>query len=284
MRFFYGIQAKFILMLICVIALTTATGAWCANEQTKAIGEKRVIKKPPSPDSSSTASKEETLQNIHNMIDKLRFSEEQAEIFQKWSKYLESVSKYTNDDYLETIRKFGLDYVESCKKLGGCINLEDERAKQYSPLWLDNLQNKFGKEYILQNKKAIGYIVLGILSYRQNSECVESRKDAIYKEAPYIFVLHRYIKYYLEFVETLDKSEQEKIKDITEYAKSIQEIPVDPLKELLAHEAVVYALQINGIISSKKYDPELKDFLMKQPSFAKSFNIGKALKDLREYK
>ena len=69
-----------------------------------------------------------------------------------------------------------------------------------------------------------------------------------------------------------------------DYAKSILEIPVDPLKELLASGAVTNALQITALNSRKDFDSELRDFLMQHPSFNGLFDFDKALKDLREYK
>lgn len=283
MKLFCSIRTKVVLILICIMTSTAFTSAWCENEQTKVFSEKEVIEKLKKLDSSHPANNKETEKEIISIIDKLRFSEEQSDIYKKWDAYLESISKYSNHDYLEVIKIFGYDYALSVKNLGECAKLEKEKAKQYSPVWLVDLHKKYGREYILNNKKSIGYVILGILSYRQSAECIEAQKDAIYKESRYTYILHRYIKYFLDYVDTLAKAEQERIRDKMEYAKSIQEIPVDPLKELIAHETAVYALQIASIINSNNFDPELKDFLMKHPCFAKSFDIGKALKDLQQY-
>jgi hypothetical protein len=284
MKTFYAFRRSIILISVCLFICVVSTSAWSSNERTKVESDNEDIIKLSKLAASEKECDQAAVKEVLESLENLRFSEEQSEIYNKWDEYLASITHFNNQEHLATIMQMGVDFAISFKKLNECTGIEEKKEKQYSSSWLDSLEKKFGKDYILENRKHIGFIILGISSYHQSSECIVERKDAIYKEAPYAYALHRYVKYFLNFVDTLNKADQDNIKTKTEYAKSIRDIPVDPLRELIAHETLVYALQETALNIRKDFNPALKEFLMQHPSFKELFDFNKALKDLREYK
>lgn len=79
--------------------------------------------------------------------------EETKEILKQWDEYITSVSHYSNTDYTQAINKQLTDYYKAITDLNNTIKENKvKRKSEYSSLWVDDLVNHFGKEYIKKIK------------------------------------------------------------------------------------------------------------------------------------
>ncbi len=178
---------------------------------------------------------------------------------------------------MEAIKSLQIDYYKAISVLSSKIEETKKHRENYSPAWVTDLVQLFGKDYIVNNRKAV-YDNFGAIIGRSYHHYSKEMKELIYIET---MLYGSYREYFSSFVEFYDEvlNADQKIK-----LKTRKDAAVNLLN--LINQASYRQLYENEILfermrdsRAKKHDKELFNFFKKH-SLSKNFDVSKASDDL----
>lgn len=215
------------------------------------------------------------------IIKLLAFSNKEDEIGKKWEEFLkERTRRFNHNDYQMAIYKLKSEYDKSYAMLDICIKNTDKKVNQHSSSWAKDFQQQFGKEYIRKNFDSIRFVVIALSMKETFASCEEQAKEAIYREYRYLDSAKNYVKYFIEFYETLNKEEKKKLNIRITATESYLKDFEYPLQSTLSNEGLKDAL-FSIALTQKDIDPQMIYFFVHHPFFMKPFDLVKVLDDLK---
>lgn len=200
-------------------------------------------------------------------------------LLNQWNDHLMYISHFSNNDYINAIGSQQSDYYKAINDLNDLITKLDHNQKNHSSKWIDDLSNKFGKDFIRANRNVIldNFRAVICRDYRSYEEGI---KNLTYIEAMLYGSYKEYFGKFLDFYnQELSSDDKEKLSSRKDVAEAFLEIigdvsftqmyETDVLKEKMAD------------ISAQKQNKELFLFF-KGLSGSHNFDISKADKDLKE--
>lgn len=222
--------------------------------------------------------------DIKKTLRAFNYSESESAIFEKLDAFLLKDYGYTNREYLDSLTELGMDLSEAVKAMNSCIEEATDYENQFSREWINDLLRQFDKEYIHKNESSIQIILYALWVRAYYASCKEIEKEVIHKEMLYMEIRANYVKYFLEFAETLDDKEKDIFKNRIAYAQYVNTLPDKSLKQLLAGNGIRVALSSRAVKTRKDVDPKLAAFFSHHPFFSKPFDRLRAIKEIRKIK
>ncbi len=172
----------------------------------------------------------------------LESDEETKELLKKWDNYLINVSHFSNANYTNAISKQVADYQKAIADLGDIIDKDKAKRKnEYSLLWIDDLINRFGKDYIKENREAISWSLLAVST--SDGEAFErGQKDLIYKEVMLYGSYKNYFGMFSDFYSGLDDQAKKKLEPRKNFADSFLGIIGDASLASITNQNVLRTL------------------------------------------
>ncbi len=212
------------------------------------------------------------------------FSADSKPIFDKLDAFLLAKRQFNNEEYMESIKGLGFDFAQSVKDVNVCMQTAMDCEKEYSAAWLKDFLKIFKKEEIRRNEPSIRMMVTAMWMKVHYNACKQFEKEALHKEMLYKQILKTYVKYFLEFSDTLDDKEKEIFKNRIAYAQYIHTLPERSLHELLADGGVYESLYNTAVTIRKDMDPKFLAFFSTYPFFSKPFDGSRVIDEIRKIK
>lgn len=127
MKTFYAFRRSIILISVCLFICVVSTSAWSSNERTKVESDNEDIIKLSKLAASEKECDQAAVKEVLESLERLRFSEEQSEIYNKWDEYLASITHFNNQEHLATIMQMGVDLRYRLKSL---MNVQGSKKRK----------------------------------------------------------------------------------------------------------------------------------------------------------
>jgi hypothetical protein len=205
--------------------------------------------------------------------------EETKEVVRQWDDYIVSVTDFTNDEHIAAIGAQKRAYLKALKDLNDRISEIDAVEKQYTSAWIDDLKIRFGREFIIKNRRTIldnfGAIIAG--SYHQYEEQL---KNVIYAEEMLFGSYKKYFNLFLDFYNKEASYYGRRILDSRKQAAEAVLALINDVSYVGFYKT--YALKENLAGNrAQKLNKELYLFF-KGHEIYRNFDLSKACKDLNE--
>lgn len=210
-------------------------------------------------------------------IDTESDDEETRALLNMWSNHLQESTRFSSDDYLAAIESLQRDYFKAIALLNQRITETNSFRDDYTSRWLRDLNQKFGADFIVKNRKAILDNFSAIIS-RSYHQYGKELKDVIYIETmlygSYKEFFNSFIKFYQNELSPDDKERLKARKDAAEKLLGL----IGEASITLMHENLVLNERMNNN-RAKKHGQELFEFFNSH-TLSKHFEISKAADDL----
>ncbi|MBU1168310.1 MAG: hypothetical protein KKD44_01975 [Proteobacteria bacterium] len=198
----------------------------------------------------------------------------------KFDGYLNDVSHYGAEEYHTAICNLFIKYKKCFSDLNDCSSKSHESEKKYSDIWVKDLLNRFGVEYITNNLESMKSLILNINFKNFSLFCIDVEKEGLYWEIQYIITVREYFQNYLEFYETLDTHEKQLYAEKKKTAEDISKLVSEyPFQIMMYGNRLRTFLDVNYKVFVK---PEVIEFMINHPELSKPFSPLRAFKDLAQ--
>lgn len=204
----------------------------------------------------------------------------EAELIEKWEKYIEEKKIYPNSAFLSAIMDYQREYWNALAELSACLEkLENQEKQNDLSDWLTDLEATYGRNYIKRNRKAIISALSATHSGNCDTYCGLNWKDALSKEAFLFRACKMYLSEFLNFYERLDVNEKQKLKKRKDFVLVL----LDDMEH--GYIAVTYdavsmlrpALEKHRAINDNK---EIFEMLKKQPQLQRPYDLNSIISRL----
>ena len=224
----------------------------------------------------------EVVQEVKVLLDQFAIKSQETEMTKKWDNYLTELTGFNNNEYLSAIQQLYNEYYQSLTEHGNCCKKSAEEEKAYSSAWIGNFQNRFGKDYFSKNIDSIKFILISLHVKRKISYCEKFEKETIYREVHCFQAFRRYIRYFLEFIESLNEEDKKKFKNKKAIAESLLAFPVAPIQKIISDSGLMVSLRTVALSSRTNLDANVIKFLSQHSNFSEPFDIMKAVSDIEK--
>ncbi len=200
-------------------------------------------------------------------------------LLNQWNDHLMQISYFSNDDYINAIGSQQADYYKAINDLNDLITKSNHNPKNHSSKWIDDLNHKFGKNFIKANRDVIldNFRAVICRDYRSYEEGI---KNLTYIEAMLYGSYKEYFGNFLDFYnQELSSEDKEKLSSRKDVAEAFLAI-IDDVSFTQMYETNVLKEKMADI-SAQKQNKELFLFF-KKLSASHNFDISKADKDLKK--
>ena len=159
-------------------------------------------------------SKEENSLNFHQAFSNLieSASKENKLLLDGWNDYIIKTLGYSNTEHLEVIEQLTLDYAESYNAINEKYNKERGQDKMhYTSEWLDDLVERFGKDFVYNNERAIMLNLLLAINRNDAKKYDQDAKEIISKELILYLAYERYLSVFKDYYNKLSEKDQKKM-------------------------------------------------------------------------
>lgn len=167
-------------------------------------------------------SKEENSSNFHQAFSNLieSSSKENEHLLDGWNEYITKVLGYTNTEHLNVIEQFTLDYARSYNALDEKYEKNREQDKiQYTSEWLEDLVERFGRNFVCNNEKAIMINLMLAFNRCDAKKYDQNAKEIISKELVLYLAYERYLGAFMDYYNRLSEKDQKKMRAWKEVAE-----------------------------------------------------------------
>lgn len=197
----------------------------------------------------------------------------------QWDEHLFSLTRFSNLDYCIAMKSQQVSYYKAIVDLNEKLEEIDLHRKNHSSEWISDLSNRFGKDFVRENRKEILNNFLAIMnrSYRSYEE---NLKDLIYQEAMLYGSYKEYFGQFLDYYENSLNSEGKKTLSLRkDLAKAILSIIDDVSITNLYETKALYERMAD--YQAQNQNKALFSFFNELPN-SSSINIFEANEDLRK--
>lgn len=191
----------------------------------------------------------------------------QKTFYQKWEKYLKSVTHKTNVNYSAAILSSRIKCIKAETELEKVIIKFKGISKdnKFSSAWAKNLRSKYTDKELKRRRREIYDIVIYLYNKCEYSHRKKTSQDLLYNQRMYFSLIEKYHDVFLDFYSTVsEKEKKENIAFYDDVKKSFKFIKRQIWsyetaivnKDLILFETVVKNLKNKDIynrLSSEKY-------------------------------
>lgn len=229
-------------------------------------------------------SKEENSSNFNQAFLNLfeSVSKENQYLLDGWNDYIIKVLGYSNAEHLKVIEELTVDYAKAFNALNEKYAKDREQDKiNYTSKWLDELVERFGKDFVCNNKRAVMLNLMLAFDRRKADKYDQDAKDILSKELILYLAYERYLGVFMKYYNQLSEKDREKMKDWKEVAEKYLSITSR------SHFAVIYygSHMDNKILENamQKENKELYMYLKKTKFPFDSWALSKARHDMDKF-
>lgn len=141
-------------------------------------------------------------------------------LLNKWSDRLQSITTYSNLDYLEALTTLQKEYSDLIAQTEECMTSGPKDApKGYDPVWIDKLISHFGMDFLKDKEKVVLTNLRMAVAGDTINYCGAIIEKLVYKEA----VLFGAYRYYLSLFIDFYKSQPAEAKEVLRPRKDAAE-------------------------------------------------------------
>lgn len=146
-------------------------------------------------------------------------SKENQHLLDGWNEYIIRVLGYSNAEHLNVIEQLTHDYAGSYNALNEKYEKDREQDKiQYTSEWLDDLVERFGKDFVCNSRRAILLNMMIAFDRRNAEKYDQDAKEIISKELVLYLAYERYLTVFIDYYNKLSEEDREKMKAWKEVA------------------------------------------------------------------
>jgi len=139
-------------------------------------------------------------------------AKENKELLVGWNDYLIKVVGHSNADHLKVIEEFTKDYAKALKAIDEKYAKDREQDKMnYTSTWLDDVTERFGKEFVCNNITAI---MMNMIIAFQRTDAKRYDQDAneiISKESILYLAYESYLNHFMDYYNQLSEKDRKKM-------------------------------------------------------------------------
>jgi hypothetical protein len=167
-------------------------------------------------------SKEEESSNFYQAFSNLIESapEDNKHLLDGWNDYLTKVLGYSNAEHLKAIEELTIDYAKAFKAIDEKYAKDREQDKiNYTSKWLDELVERFGKDFVSNNKRAVMLNLMMAFNRSDAKKYDQDAKDILSKELTLYLAYESYLGVFMDYYNQLSEQDQKKMKAWKEVAE-----------------------------------------------------------------
>ena len=196
-----------------------------------------------------------------------------------FSEYLLSASTNSYDEYFIALTSLFKSYRDDFNKLNSCIDDSLKEKEKYDQDWISGLLKIAGREYVINNEKSILNLIYNISTKNDRALCIENEKELTFSEMEYLSVVKEFFTLYIDYIDNLQKEQQENLSDKKTFAKHvIDSLSKPPFQEMRRTGSVRKYLSVTNRVD---LEPKVVEFIIQNPTFQGSFDFLRAAEDLR---
>lgn len=208
-------------------------------------------------------------------------------IASQWNKFLQEGprlgNRFDNSVHQAALNDLKTKYDGAIENYEGCIRQINQECKKDSSL-IRNLKKKYGVEYVRRNAQALKVVILALYIGNSVSVCEDSLKDVLYREYLYFDAVKNYVRIFMEFYESLNSKEKEKLTPAIEASSSFLKEFYYPYQEILSDAGLRSSLYAESLEKSNLLSPEVMDFITNHSGFNKQCIPGESIRKLNSMK
>ena len=139
-------------------------------------------------------------------------AKENKELLVGWNDYLIKVVGHSNADHLKVIEEFTKDYAKALKAIDEKYAKDRKQDKMnYTSKWLDDVTERFGKEFVCNNITAI---MMNMIIAFQRTDAKRYDQDAneiISKESILYLAYESYLNNFMDYYNILSEKDRKKM-------------------------------------------------------------------------
>ena len=139
-------------------------------------------------------------------------AKENKELLVGWNDYLIKVVGHSNADHLKVIEEFTKDYAKALKAIDEKYAKDRKQDKMnYTSKWLDDVTERFGKEFVCNNITAI---MMNMIIAFQRTDAKRYDQDAneiISKESILYLAYESYLNHFMDYYHQLSEKDRKKM-------------------------------------------------------------------------
>ncbi len=208
-------------------------------------------------------------------------------IASKWNKFLEEGprlgNRFDNSVHQAALNDLKTKYDGAIQNYEGCIIQINQECKKDTSL-IKNLENKYGNDYVRRNAQSLKSVILAFYMSNSVAVCENLFKEVLYREYLYLDAVKNYIRIFMEFYESLNSKEKEKLTPAIESASSFLKEFYYPYQEILSDTGFRSSLYAESLKKSILLTPDVMDFISNHSGFNKQCIPGESIRILNSMK
>jgi len=208
-------------------------------------------------------------------------------IASKWNKFLEEGprlgNRFDNLVHQAALNDLKKRYDGSIENYEGCIRKINQECKKDSSL-IRKLEKKYGYDYVRRNAQSLKVVIFALYMSNSTSVCEDYFKEVLYREYLYLDAVKNYVRIFLEFYETLNSKEKEKLTPVIEAASSFLKEFYYPYQEILSDAGLRSSLYAESLKKTNLLTPEVIDFISNHSEYNKQCLPGESIRILNTMK
>ncbi|MGD9365698.1 MAG: hypothetical protein PVH87_08395 [Desulfobacteraceae bacterium] len=196
----------------------------------------------------------------------------------KWDDYLISINECSNAEHIQVLKSQQVDYYNAISNVEAGIQRAKQYRKAYSPTWIEDIRNRFGKGFLKKNRDII-LSNFQVIICRNYHIYEQELKNLIYTEAMLYGSYRKYFAMFIAFYkEKLNRQDQNRLASRVELAEAflavINDVSLTSMHNTLLFRERLYENKV------KAQNEELFLFFKNHP--ISRYHNSKAAKDLEK--
>jgi hypothetical protein len=195
---------------------------------------------------------------------------------EKWDDYLIRINECSNVEHIKVIKSQQVDYYNAISDVEAGIRRSKQYRKTYSPSWIDDMRNRFGKGFLKTNRDIILSNFQAIIC--RNYHIYEQElKNLFYTEAMLYGSYRKYFGMFIGFYkEKLNIQDQKRLASRAEVAEAFLAV-INDISLTSMHNTLLFRERLYDN-KAKALNEELFLFFQNHP--ISRYHNSKAAKDL----
>ncbi len=217
------------------------------------------------------------------LLNQLKINDPKNELLNEWDKFLRSSLKFNNAEHIYGIKLLAAKYDISEKQLETYSDKVWKKKKNSTYKWLDDLEQKFGKDQIAASYNLIRDVLLYLGVNSRTQFCIKSVKEVLYYELLLKKSILEYKDVFFEFYNSLDNKKQQ---NLSRYKKNMELLSqkADSLsfQKSIGSTVIIDTLPQARMELNVDMNTPLAKYLIDHKDLSLPFSFSKAINDVKK--